>query len=97
MDNNKLLNKDLFSTPDLGLAAAVSLFYPIKSIDRANPKKIYFLFQKSDVLDSIIERYWQGRLKHDIKSYFNNLKMLKNLIYESPMTKNLYPRKCGQY
>jgi hypothetical protein len=80
---NKDLNNDLYYwTSDLALSAAISLFYPVKSINRNNPCKVYFAFKKEKDLDSIIERYRQGKLKLDVKSYFTNLKMLKSLIYE---------------
>ena len=58
-------NKDfLYSTSDLALAAVISIFHPLKSIDKDNPKKVLFIFQKDNNLDKLIEKYYareQGR------------------------------------
>lgn len=81
------MNKKLISDPilyrvsDLGLACVLSLYFPIISVDKSNPRKIFFNFNKSKDLDLIIEKYWSGGLKVEPKHYFSNLKILKTRIY----------------
>jgi hypothetical protein len=85
MNAFKLLNEDknLYSTSDLALAAAINLYYPIKAINKDNPKKVYFIFEKSKNLNLVIEKFWGRELKVDALLYFNSLKTLKNRIYNS--------------
>ena len=77
------LNDNLYSTSDLALAATIFLFYPIRSINKENPSKVYFIFEKDKNFDLIIERYWHSDLKVDPQKYFNSIKALKNRIYNA--------------
>jgi len=79
MENNYL--RDIYSTSDIALAAVISLYYPIKSINKSNPKKVEFVFSKDKNFDLLIERYWRSDLDVDPRSYFVSLKELKNRIY----------------
>lgn len=72
---------DFYSTSDLNLAGVISLYYPIFSIDKSNPKKIIFIFKKDKNLDLIIEKYWHEELRIEPIKYSNALKKLKNRIY----------------
>jgi len=73
--------KALYSTSDLALSAALSLYYPIKSIDKSNPKRVFFIFNKDKNFDLFVERFYRGELKEDLQQYFQHLKILKNRIY----------------
>ena len=73
---------DIFKSSDLSLVAAISLFYPISSIDKSNPKKVIFIFKKDKDFDLVIQKYWRGELKSEVQKYFQNLKTLKNRIYD---------------
>lgn len=81
--NSFLEKKDLYSTSDLALAAAISIYYPVIKIDKKNPKKVFFIFQKDKNLEDLIEKYWRGDLRLEPKQYFNCLKNLKNRLYSS--------------
>lgn len=80
-----IMKKDIdlneYKTSDLALATAISLFHPLQSIDRQNPTKSLFIFRKNKSLDKVINNYWEGKLKVEPKSYFNQLKTLKSRIY----------------
>ena len=78
-----MINERYYQTSDLALAAAISLYYPIQSIDKSNQKRVIFVFAKDRNFDLYIERYWKGELKVDPHKYFQNLKLLKNRIYNS--------------
>jgi len=83
MNNKNLINNNLYSTSDLSLAAVLCLHYPIKAVNKKNQKKAYFIFEKDKNFDLLLERYWHGDLKVDPQQYFNNLRILKNRIYNS--------------
>lgn len=77
---------DYYSTSDLALAAALSLFCPVDSIDRQNPHKAFFLFKKDKTLEELIEAYWKGEIKVNPSTYFNQLKIIKARLYEGRQT-----------
>ncbi len=71
-----------WKTTDLGLATTISLFYPIKDIDKTNPKKVQFIFENSKKLNLLIKDYWKGKIKVDPSAYFNQLRAMKSRIYD---------------
>lgn len=85
IQENLKLN-DYYSTSDLALATALSLFYPVDAIDRQNPHKAQFLFKRNQELDQLIESYWRGELKVNPATYFNQLKIIKARLYEERQT-----------
>lgn len=80
--NQRLKINDYYSTSDLALATAISLYFPIEVIDRSNPHKALFLFKKDEGLDQLIEAYWRKELPIDVSTYFNQLKNVKARLYE---------------
>lgn len=81
MTQENLSLNDYYFTQDLALAAAISLWYPIESIDRTNPSKAQFLFKRDDKLDKLIEAYWKQELRIEPQAYFNQLKVIKSRLY----------------
>jgi hypothetical protein len=79
--NNFIKSPNIYTTSDLALAAALNLFSKIIEIDRGDPKKVLFIFERNKNFDTILDRYWKASLKVDPQKYFQNLKMLKNRIY----------------
>ena len=79
--NIKEQSINLYSTSDLALAAVIAIYYPIKSINKENPK-VYFVFQKDKNFDLLVERYWHGDLRIEPKQFFSSIKILKTRIYE---------------
>ena len=72
---------DFYSTPDLALAATISLWYPIESIDRTNPSKALFQFKRDENLNQLIETYWKQELRIEPQAYFSQLKIIKSRLY----------------
>jgi hypothetical protein len=73
--------KDCYSTSDLALATAISLWYPLDAIDKTNPRKATFLFKKDEKFDELLESYWRRELKVEPQAYFNELKAIKTRLY----------------
>lgn len=83
-ENLKL--SDYYSTTDLALTTAISLFFPLEAIDRQNPHKAQFLFKRNEQLDQLIETYWKGELRVNPATYFQQLKIIKARLYEEKRT-----------
>ena len=81
MNQQRLNTNDHYSTSDLALATALSLWYPIEAIDKTNPHKAQFLFKRDEKLDQLIEAYWKNELKVSPLVYFNQLKIIKARLY----------------
>ncbi len=72
---------DYYSTSDLGLATTISLWFPVDSIDRQNPRKATFIFKQNVKLNELLESYWKRELKVEPQAYFNQLKAIKARLY----------------
>lgn len=72
-----------YKTSDLGLTTALSLNFPIKSLDKSNPRKVFFIFDHTNELDNFINKYWEGRIIIEPQTFINQIKSIKSRIYES--------------
>lgn len=78
---HSLTNTTFYQTTDLALATAISLWFPVDSIDKSNPRQATFRFTRDENLDQLIETYWRGGLKVEPQAYFNQLRILKARLY----------------
>ncbi len=63
---------------DIGLSTALSTVgYVVKAIDKSNPLKAKFTFERDDEIDEIVALYWSNKLDVDARSFHENLRMLK--------------------
>jgi len=81
MSQENLKLKDFYQSSDLALVCTISLWYPIDTIDRTNPRKATFLFKRDEKLDELLESYWRRELKIEPQAYFNQLKAIKARLY----------------
>jgi hypothetical protein len=73
-----------FLNYDIGLSSALTtLHYELLTLNRDNPRKIGFVFVRTPELEQTAQEYFAGRLMLDARSFFENIKMLKNRIYSS--------------
>jgi hypothetical protein len=73
-----------FSTFDLGCSAAlISVGFELVSLDKQNPRKVLFIFEKKAGIDQAVIDYFSGKLKVSARTLFDTTKMLKNRIYSS--------------
>jgi hypothetical protein len=84
--NNKTATADSlnakFLTYDLGLAAAlVTLGYNLYKVDKIAEKKSQFIFNRDEHIDKMVGEYWDNKLTLPVRSFYDNLKMLKNRLY----------------
>ncbi|MEK7617594.1 MAG: DUF5659 domain-containing protein [Patescibacteria group bacterium] len=72
----------MFRTTDLALATVISLWFPLESVDKQNPRKAEFVFLTDPKLDALVKRYWQRELKVEAQAFFSALKFIKSRLYE---------------
>jgi hypothetical protein len=78
----RLKLNNYYSTSDLALATALSLWFPIETIDKTtDPHRAIFLFKRDEELDRLLEAYWRRELKVEPQAYFNQLKLIKSRLY----------------
>jgi len=75
-------DKDGYFTFDLGCSAAlISAGFQLISLDKTNPHKAQFIFCREDGIEQVVDDYWADRLEVKARTFFDNIKMLKNRIY----------------
>lgn len=81
----KAKSENQIAIADLGLASLlVTLQFQLVGLERANEKRIYFVFKQAEGIEEAIDSYWQDRqIPVRIQSLFNNQKSLKNRLYAS--------------
>jgi hypothetical protein len=73
--------ENYFYTPDLGCSAALlSDGFDLVSVDKET-KKAIFIFKRSSGIGESIEGYWNDSLKIKARTYFDNIKAIKNWLY----------------
>lgn len=71
-----------FITYDIGLAASlVTLGYKLIDVDKSNPRKSQFMFNRDEQTEKMVNKYWDDSLTLPARSFVDNLKMLKNRLY----------------
>ena len=76
-------NINEFRTADLALTAVICVFgFVIKSIEKINIQRSVFIFENSEELLEVVNKYWRQELRIEPQQYFNQLKILKARIYE---------------
>lgn len=56
---------------DLGLAAfLVASGCQIKELDRTNPRRVDFVFERTPQLESLAEKYWSNQSVHLVPQYY---------------------------
>ncbi len=75
------INEQLYSTTDLTTAVTLSLFFPLETIDKTNPRKATFVFKRNPQLDDKLKTYWRRELLIEPQAFSNQLKALKTRLY----------------
>lgn len=74
--------QDFMTTFDLGCSAAlVSSGFELVSLDKSDRKKVQFIFRREVGIERVVDDYWADRLEVKARTFFDNVKMLKNRIY----------------
>ena len=74
----------IFATYDLGCAAAlITADFELLTLDRANIRKVRFIFRREPEIRKVADNYWSDRLEQKSRSFWDNIKNLKNRLYSS--------------
>lgn len=72
----------VLKTFDLGASAAlVCAGFELVDVDKRNPRKALFIFQRADGIEDVVDKYWSNRLETKARAFFDTIKMLKNRLY----------------
>lgn len=72
----------VFTTYDLGVSTALLCAgFELLSIDKENPRKALFIFQKVDGIEDVADQYFADRLELKARQFFDTIKALKNKLY----------------
>lgn len=82
MSNDRLKDNKIYSTSDLFLAATLTLWFPVESLDKTDPQKVIFNFTEEENLKTTVDAYWSNALQVEPKALLNNLKTLKSRLYQ---------------
>ena len=82
LDDNQLNTSDVLPISDLGCATALATAgFELLTLDRTNPRKVRFVFKLDEGIEKVADDFWADRLEVKARSFFDNLKMLKNRLY----------------
>ncbi len=72
----------VYATYDLGCATALlTADFTLLTLDRANPRKIRFIFRRETGIEKVADGFWSGHLEQNSRSFWDNIKNLKNRLY----------------
>ena len=73
---------EVWATFDLGCSAAlISAGFELLTLGKANLRKVQFVFRRATGIEKVVDDYWADHLEIRARSFFDNVKMLKNRIY----------------
>ena len=74
----------VFTTYDIGVSTALLCAdFELLTVKKDNPKKALFVFRKEVGIEEITDKYFADRLEVKARSFFDNLKALKNKLYDN--------------
>lgn len=72
----------VWTTYDLGVSTALlCVGFQLLSLKKENPRKALFVFKRESGIDDCANRYFTDQLEVKARSFFDNLKALKNKLY----------------
>jgi|SRR3989344_4535586 len=73
---------EIIAVSDLGCAAAlVTAGFELLTLDRANIRKVRFIFRRGARIKKVADNFWSDRLEQKSRSFWDNIKNLKNRLY----------------
>jgi hypothetical protein len=72
----------VISISDIGATAALmSAGFELLTVDKKNPRKAMFIFQRTSEIEHIINEYFANHLQVQARSFFDHIKALKSRLY----------------
>ena len=77
-----LRDEQVYATYDLGASSAlITAGFYLVSVDKTNLRKAQFIFRKETGIEKVIEDFWADRLDVRGRTFFDNVRHLKNRLY----------------
>lgn len=80
--NNLMPETAYFRTSDFPLVATLSIWLPIIAVDKTDSRRSYFLFERSDQLDVLLEGFNRRTLLVPPEAFYHAMKSVKVRLYE---------------
>ena len=77
-----LTEQDFFRTSDFCLAATLAVWLPLASVDRSNPRRTAFIFERSAELDELLEAFHKRDLRVEPQEFYSAVRLVKSRLYE---------------
>ncbi|MCF7844040.1 DUF5659 domain-containing protein [Candidatus Gracilibacteria bacterium] len=72
----------LFTTYNIAISTALLCAgFELLTVDKKNPKRVQFIFKKKRGIESVADQYLSNKLEVKARSFFDQLKALKNKLY----------------
>lgn len=78
---SNVLTENLYRVSDFPLAVSLAVWLPVEGIDKGDTQRAYFLFQRSDELNKLVDTYRKRQLRIEPQEFFLRSKELKALLY----------------
>jgi len=76
--------EEFFTTTDLGIAAALlTANFELRTLDKSDSHKVKFLFSREENISKVADDFWSNRLEQKSRSFWDNIKTLKNRLYSN--------------
>ncbi len=74
--------EETYPVSDLGCAAALQTAgFELLALDRQNSRKIKFVYRREAGIEKVADDFWSDRLEQKSRSFWDNIKNLKNRLY----------------
>ena len=77
------MNKNALISDLCVASVLMTLGYKLLKTDKANPKKVVFVFESDEDIQKVINDYWNDEIKLPAQTLLNNQKLLKNRIWST--------------
>lgn len=81
MKMEMLENVGYYRTEDMVMAAVLFSCFPIVAIDKTNPRRAGFIFERSAELETLVESFYRRQLSFEPTAFFGLLKGVKARLY----------------
>ena len=72
----------VFTTYDIGVSTALLCAdFELLAVEKSNPRKALFVFRRKVGVEEVANKYFADKLEVKARSFFDNLKALKNKLY----------------
>ena len=74
--NNRLTTSDLKTASFL-----ISKKVPLLKVDKSRPRKVNFIFERTPLVNKLLDLYWKGKAETNVRLLFESLDQLKDAIF----------------